>query len=362
MKLNRQEFSNYFAIAASAVSARSPKEVFKNVLLQADGKNLHLIATDGEIHLRCQMDYAGLPEKTMLPAARMLAILRELDGEIIELTLKPGKVRVQCGSDDYDLAIGDPSEFPEVPTFRAEAYYKINNPLLKDAIRKTIFCVDKGNGRYATAGISIEITETATLISTDSKRLGVAECAREKVGDPSWPTTFPVVPAEAMRLVEKCDGEFCQISCEENSIAFKIGNVSIASQLIQGRFPNWKKVLPEQTQLKYRVDIPVNPFQTLLKKVRVMEVAEANGIELSFEKSLLRAKSKTTEIGNASAEIPIVHDGDPMKITFSGPFLAEMLKVLDPVSSVEVGLIHPDDKALFTSGSFRHVIMPQCSD
>ena len=361
LNLNRKQFTEAFAIVSAAVPTRTPKEVLKNVLLESDGNTITLSATDTEVHMRYSFDAIGPELKVLVPAARMLAALRQMSGAELTLTGTETQIKIKAGSTKYDFGLEQGEGFPDVPTFTAKSYFKIPSVELREAIQKTAYCVDQGATRYATAGIYLEPMQGGlNLVSTDSKRLAIMPCTSEPVNDPSYSIT-PVVLIDAMKLVDKSLdlAEHVFVEIQPNSVSFQIGGVSITSQVIQGRFPQYQKIIPEQDVLTRNLPIPVGQFASLINQVRVMESAESTGVDLTFGKGVLRAETATANIGQADAEMPLADDKDPLTLRFGGEYLSSFLKTLDPASSVEVGIINDEDRILMTCGKYRYLLMPQ---
>jgi DNA polymerase-3 subunit beta len=313
-----------------------------------------MASSDGEIHLKEEWNQACEPCSLLIPAARMLVILRELDGETLTLTASPGKLRLQCGSSDYKVTL-DGSDFPPVPSFDADQYFSVDAKRLADAITKTAFSTDEKSTRYSLGGIQCEFDSVLTLASTDSKRLSAVQLPFEKINGAA--SAKAVIPAVAMRMVKDipCDGNTL-VAIRANDVTFKIATLSVTCQQVQGMFPNWRKVIPGD-EAKRRTSIPVNQFANLVKRVRAMETGESNAIDLSFGEGKLVAASIEKDIGSAVDEIPIPDDGEKMTIRMSAPYISEVLKVLDASTSVEVRLMSKEDRVLFVSDNYQHVIM-----
>lgn len=362
IKVDCNTFSNAFAVVAAAVPSRTTKDVVKNVLLVCDGSLMTLSATDTEVHMRTEIPYEGEKESCLLPAAKMLAILREVDAETLTIKIKDERIQVKCGTSEFNFGSEPIADFPPVPTFNADAYVVANSMSVADAIQKTIFSTDEKSARYALGGISMEIGgEILTFTSTDSRRLSTIDIACTKVNDPNFDgNTNPIIPIDAMKLLSKSleSGNDLWIAVTPNSASFKVGPTSITSQLVQGRFPDYRKVVPSASDIKIPLTVPVGQFARLLRQVRVMETAESKGVEFVFAKGLLKVESDANESGKAHAEMPIAYDGETIKMVLSGEYISAFLKCLDQVGSVDIGLISVDDRVLFTSGNYRHVIMP----
>lgn len=368
--IDRNAFASKFATAALVVPAKTTKDVLKSVLLTGDGHKIYLSSSDSEMHLRTELPYEGPAETALIPAARMLGILRELEGEQLKLTIKPGTVRIQCGSADFNLGCQLPADFPPVPVFDADAYFTVDPMAFQDCIKKTIFSTDTKSSRYALGGIQLEfVGESMTLSSTDSSRLSTIATSASKVNNPEWGDdakngSIPVIPVSAMRLIEKTlePGVVVKIAIQKSGVSFKIDETSISTMSIQGRFPDYKKVIPESNLFTRKLTIPVGPFASILKQVMIMVSEESRGIDFKFGSGILRVSSKSADIGDGTAEMPLANDQEPITITLAGPYVSEMLKCLDPTATVDVGIIAADERALFTSGNYRHVVMPISKD
>src|SRR6185437_11687986 len=126
MKIDRVKFTNLFTSVFSGVPARTPKDVLKNILCSCKDGTMTLAASDSEIHLKNEMPCDSGKVFCLLPAARVMSILKELTAETITLTGDSSKVRIVCGSADFELGCVDPEEFPPTPTFDADSYYLFN--------------------------------------------------------------------------------------------------------------------------------------------------------------------------------------------------------------------------------------------
>jgi len=360
MKISRKVFSDAFTAVSAVVPSKTTKPVLMNVRMIADGTNIALSASDTEIHMQVDVPYIGEPEQILIPSSRMLAILREASGDELTLTVTDKKLRIKCGSANYNLGLEDAEEFPDIPIFNADAYFTVAATPLRDGIKRTSFSVDEKTTRYALGGIQVEFEgETLSLASTDSRRLSLAKAAASKVNNPEWPIVNPVVPVAAMRIIAGVlNTEPCWIASANNNVVFKIGNVSITSQTVQGRLPDYRKVLVKPEESKRTVMIPVNQFSALVRQVRVLETPESTGLTFIFGGGKLIIESKDQDIGKAQSDMPIPDDGEPLTIIFGGSYVADLLKNLDQGSSVEVKLIDGDNRAMFISGDYQHLIMP----
>lgn len=363
----RNSLTAAFQTVAGVVPTRTPKDILKNVKLQVGGGKATLIGNDSEIGMRCdvpdvQSDSHG---EALLPTARVLAVLRELSDDVVKLEITGDATWIRCGYSEFRLSAEDPADFPPVATFEDSDYFVVPAASLRTMIRRTIFATDSESTRYALGGIQMELgAEKLTLAATDSRRLAVVTAASTMVGKPQIPAVSPVVPSKAMGLIEKClaDGATeAHIALHQNDIVVRCQGTTIASQLVQGRFPDYHKVVP--TSSTATVDMVVAPFYTAVRQAMIVTNEESRGVDFSFDKGTLKLNSKATDIGQSTIEMPIAYDGPAMTITFDPRYVADFLKVMDSGSQIHLNLISHDDRAtLVTDDNFTYVVMPLSRD
>lgn len=359
----RGTLTSAFQTVAGVVPSRTTKDILKNVKLQASGGKVTLIGTDSEIGLRCEVadvvvDTSG---EALLPTARVLSVLRELTDDQVKLEVTSDAIWIRCGYSEFRLSAEDPADFPPVATFGDDEYFMITAGTLRQLIRRTIFATDTESTRYALGGIQIEFTpERATFAATDSRRLAVVSGECKVVGSAPLPASPPVVPSKAMTLIERSLGENeseVHIAIHQNDIAVRSGGTTITSQLVQGRFPDWRKVVP--TSFSAKIDMVVGPFYGSIRQAMIVTNEESRGVDFLFTKGALKLSSQAADIGQSKVEMPVPYDGEDVKITFDPRYVADFLKSLDSTSQFRFQLIsHEDPAVLATDDHYTYVIMP----
>ena len=175
-----------FQVVNGVIPSRTPKEILRNVKIEARDGSVTLSGTDQEVGIRYNVPGVEIevPGETLLPTARMISILRELSDSSVDLELTDGGVQIRSGQSDFHLATEDPAEFPPIAEFEAENYLTISGNLLREAIRRTVFATDTESTRYALGGVLLELeADSFTLVATDSRRLAVMKSACKAVGD-----------------------------------------------------------------------------------------------------------------------------------------------------------------------------------
>lgn len=364
---DRKQFTAAFLAVSAVVPGRMVKEILKNVKLQVSGGMVTLIATDGEVGMRCAVPdvTADNDGEALLPTGRVVQVLREIKGESITLELDGTTFWISSGLSEFRLSAEDPAEFPQVAEFGDDAFCVMQANDLRRMIRRTVFACDVDSTRYAMGGVMLELSpERSTFAATDSRRMAVVlgGCRAEGSVTPASPA--PVVPAKAMALIERILGEGnteARIAVHANDITVQCGGVTITSQLVQGRFPDYRKVVP--AQFKSTIDLVVGPFHSAVRQAQIVTSEESRGVDFTFTNGILRLSSQVADVGQSKIELPISYAGEKLTITFDPRYIADFLKVLDPSTLVHFQLIdHESAAVLQTDDGYTYVVMPLSKD
>jgi DNA polymerase-3 subunit beta len=359
LSFDRVALTDAFGLVAGVAPSRTTKEILKNVkVATTGGGNITLVATDGEIGIRCEVagscDAVGV---ALIPSLKVMAILKELKGETVTLAFNDRSVKIKCGQSDFTLQSEDPSDFPDVATWDSDESHAIAADVLRTMIQRTVFCTDEDSTRYALAGIQIGVEPGATVLaSTDSRRLAVASFGNRISDKP----TEAVVPAKAMQVLFRSlvnvSGD-AEIAIRPNDAMFRFGGITIVTQLTQGRFPNYRKVIPENPAVK--IDLLVGPLLSAVRQSMIVTNEESRGVDFTFEPGCLKLNSQATDIGQSKIEVPIAYDGDAITITFDPRYIADFLRVVDPTDMITFGVTNADNSSLMTFGdNYKYVVMP----
>lgn len=363
---NRQKFAAAFAIASSAVPARTPKDILKNVFMSITKDGVQLVGTDQEIAIRYTVSDITTSSvgDVLLPTQRLSSILRELTDESVELDIDYQQVHVRSQSGKFRLVSEDPKEYPPVPEFTDKEYFQIPAAVFRRMIRRTVFATDTESTRYAIGGLLLEFTEnTVALVATDSRRLAVATGSCEKHGNPAIPTKTTVVPTKAMQMLERSidpKSDYVDVSVHDNHVMMRSGDCTVYSRLVEGRFPKYQAVIPKRSEVT--VPLPVGPFFAAVRQSQIVTDEENRGVEFMFNNAVLAIKSHASA-GESKVELPIEYDAQEIRITFDPKYVADFLKVLSPEMNIDLKLTDADTAAVFTvEDSYTYVIMPLAKD
>ena len=369
MKLNchRPSLATAFQIVSAVVPSKTPKEILKNVKLEVGNGKAILIGTDQEVGIRYEIsrvetDSAG---EVLLPTNRVMALLRELQDDAVLFEISEDMVAIRSGTSEFKLPIEDPAEFPPVSSFDQESYFAIAGPSIKELIRRSVFATDVESTRYALGGVLMELNpEKITLAATDSRRLAVVTAACRAEGQPATENLSPVLPSKAMNLIEKTiseNDEEVLISVNPNDALIKCGCATIYSRLVEGRFPRYRDVVPQECRVT--VELVAGPFHAAVRQAQIVTSEESRGVDFAFSQGLLTMNSVAAEIGESKIELPISFDGEPVTITFDPRFVSDFLRILDADSNIQLDLIDSESAAVFRKDdAYTYVVMPLSRD
>lgn len=312
----------------NVVSTRTTLPILSNVLLQADGDEIHLTTTDLDVGVRgsceAQVDKAGA---TTLPARRLFNIVRELPSSEIQFDVD-GKntASIRSGQSFFKILGLPEEEFPPLPKFEDAKVVTIRQKDLRDGLRKTSYAISTDETRYVLNGVLFSFKDNKlTLVATDGRRLAMVEIELE------FPRSHEmdiIVPTKAVTELQRLlgdDGDV-KVSMGSGQIAFDLSKTLLVSKLIEGNYPNYRQVIPAET--KERVKLERETFLNSLRRVSLLASDKSNSIKLSFSKNNIEITANTPEVGEARESLPVVYKGRDFSIAFNPEFLMAPLRNL----------------------------------
>lgn len=364
---DRALFSTAFSIAASAVPARTPKDVLRNVLMSVTKQGVELVGTDQEIAIRFSVQGVTTSSDgvALLPTQRVSSILREIQDQQLSIDINERNITLKTATAVFRLSSEDPQEFPPVPEFRESDFFRIPAAVFRQMIRRTSFATDTESTRYALGGILLEFADgMVTLAATDSRRLAVASAACEKEGQPRAPEKATVVPTKAMLLLERsidATAQYVDVAVRDNDVLMRTGACTVYSRLVEGRFPRYRDVIPRNGAVN--IPLPVAPFFAAVRQSQIITDEESRGVDFLFSNSQVTLRSQANDVGDSKIELPVEFDHEDIRITFDPRYVAEFLRVLTPETLVDLQLTDSDTAAVFrVEDSYTYVIMPLSQD
>ena len=365
---DREQLLHAFQTVASVAPSRSPKPILQNVRLEVAEQGAMLMATDLEVGIRHQVPGVDVqsPGVVVLSVARFGSILRESTDETLHLESDGQGTTIRGERSQFRLAAENPAEFPQVTAFAEMSFHEIPARLLRELIRRTAFATDNESSRYALGGVKLEFADSQiTAIGTDGRRLAKMTGPVGTTGESIDPAQTTIVPTKAMQLIERAiapsDAEV-QVAVQGNEFLVHSARATISARLLEGRFPDWKKVFPESGG-GVKLDLAVGATHAAVRQAAIVTSEESRGVDFTFGEGMLVLSGRAAEVGQARVELPIGYDGEELTVTLDPRFVVDFLKVLDPEKTFTLEVKDAESAAVCsTDDGYGYVIMPLARD
>lgn len=357
----QKDLVNALSITSKAVAMNNTLPVLNNILVKAEGKKLYFTSTNLELAIQywIEADIKNEGEIT-IPAKLLTSYVGYLkDGELDMTVEEGGDVLIQSGKSKTKIKGIASSEFPSVPLVDREAGFKISGKDLQTAIQQVSFAAALNTTRPILTGIYFWLDEgKLKMVATDSYRLAEKVLpATDISGELSC-----IVPAKTIMelgaiLSLSKETEVIEVIVSKNQIFFTIGKTQVTSRLIEGQFPNYQQVIPQESKLD--IALEVSTLALTLKRINLFAKENNSKVLLQVKERELLITTESTQYGVGEEKIVVEVEGEG-RIALNSQF---MLDVLGNLNSKEVLLKIGDETkpALFTSKDsqgYVHIIMP----
>ena len=358
---SKRVFYEALQSVSRAIATRSTLPILSNVLLDVREGHLTLVTTDLEIGMTCILPLDDCEEGAVTVPER---ILQDVVGNLpdADLTLSADErnlLTVSAAKSQYTIHGLPADEFPILPQVPSETTLSFAGPALRDLVRKTLLAASTDESRQILTGCLLSWNgERVTMVATDTHRLAIKRIP--VAGQFTAPVAI-IIPARALHELLRLIGNSedpVEVHIGSSQVLFSAGRVRLVSRLIEGQFPAYERVIPQD--LQKRVVINRQQLFEAVRRAGIVARAESNKIILHSVDSTLTIDAETGEIGKAHEEVPISLDGDPVEIAFNAEYLQDILNVLD-TETVQLALGGPLNPGLITApdeGDFQYVVMP----
>lgn len=367
----QENLARGLSIVAKAVSPRSTLPVLANILIATDEGRLRLSATNLEMGITCWIP-ARIDEEgsTTVPARTFSDLVSTLPSDQVLFKLDPQTqtLNVRGGSSTNDIKCIDSQEFPPLPVPDFEGAVQINSGDFREMIHQVVFAASSDEARPVLMGVLVQVDkDKLTMAAADGFRLSVRKAI---LSTPSAAPISSIVPAQALKELARVanDAEepiYMVLPKGRGQVVFRVKDVEIVSQLIDGTFPDYQQIIPRSYKSRTLVST-----SSLLKACKQAEIFAREGSNVArfniktaqgeMQPSEVEISATSEETGKNETIVEATVDGGGLLIAFNVKFLREALEVIrTPNVALETsapnapGVVKPvgDDQ-------FLHVIMP----
>ena len=345
--------------AIGVVERRQTMPILANVLLSAKDNRLAVTATDLEVELVAGADIKSAGDGAItVPGRKLLDICRSLpDGAKITVSQEGERVQLRAGKSRFTLSSLPAAEFPVIEEMNVQQTLDIPQADLKRLLDKTHFSMAQQDVRYYLNGMLLE-TDGKMLrsVATDGHRLALCEMDLASKGKGQQ----IIVPRKGVLELQRLLGSegVVSLTIGSNHIRVQIGDIRFTSKLIDGRFPEYSRVIPANPPRSVLADRDV--LRSALQRTAILSNEKYRGIRLALKGNSMTLQAHNPEQEEAEEEIEVQYDGDDLEVGFNVNYLLDAIAAIEG-SEVEIGLTDANSSCLIHApgnNSSRYVVMP----
>jgi len=361
----REELLKPLQKVLGAVERRQTLPVLANVLLAAHAGKLAVTATDLEVELRAELalDIEGQAAITV-PARKLHDICRSLpDGARIDFSAEGERAQLRAGRSRFSLATLPADEFPEVGGFDVAAKFDLDPAVLARNLNRTSFAMAQQDVRYYLNGVLFELgDQRLRCVATDGHRLALSDAALDAdlaadLGDLAQVIIPRKGVQELLRVLSDEAGP-ASIELGTNHVRASLAGVRFTSKLIDGKFPDYDRVLPKGNDKLLK--LPREEFRAALSRAAILSNEKYKGIRLLLSDGELRIQTHNPEQEEAQDELTVDYAGEALEIGFNVAYLLDVLNTLD-TDEVSLSFRDANSSCLITPADAedaQYVVMP----
>jgi DNA polymerase III subunit beta len=364
LEIDRTELVNALALASKAVADKGVKPVLANVYLKAANDKLQLVGTDGDqmmiVEVSASIDREGA---AMIPAKLMLELCSALpSNSLFPVAIEHGpndyKLTIALDKSRYEIITASAEDYVPVPALESLEMAEIKGSILALAMKQaSIAAAGKDEANPVQKSVYVDLTESPTVVATDSKRLMVVDLREFEA--PANMKQGLIVPGKAVKELSEMfkHADVAKIAMFKDQLVCRVDNVTYLTRLVEGRFPAYQRVLPKESTSS--VVVSRRELSQALKSLLPIARNCSNLVIYEFANDTLKLSANSPENGNAETKIDCKITGEPPKIGMNLQFVTDFLGCVD-CDNVKMELTTASYPVLFVAndGDQKSVLMP----
>ena len=329
--VSKDDLLSPLQLVSGAVEKRQTLPVLANLLLRVENGILSITATDLEVEMSFNISLIGesLEGDTTVPARKFLDICKSLSGDSpINIELQENRLKVSSGRSRFSLSTISAQEFPNIEEAVFKIKLSINSLFLKELFDKTLFAMAQQDVRYYLNGMLLELNGKNLLsVATDGHRLALSKIELEE--EVSAELVQAIIPRkgvlEATKLLASTNDD-CILEVSNNHIRISLGTIVFTSKLIDGRFPDYDKVLPKNAQRLMKAE--KSRLKDAFSRASILCNEKFRGVRLNLNENRLMIHANNPEQEEAEIELDVDYDSESLEIGFNVGYLTDALNAI----------------------------------
>ena len=344
------------------VERKNTIPILANVLIEANGKEVKMLATDLEVALRtrCQAS-VGKSGSLTLPAKKLYEILKALPETDVRIEEDKNGVRVAADQFESRMQTLPREDFPTLPEASDKARATLPRSALREMVGKTQFAITGEDTRFFLNGAKFVLKpDSLAMIATDGHRLALVE-VMHKVGVTE--EIGVILPKKTIlelgKLLVEGEGDVL-FESGENHLFFDVGGRMLISRMIDGQFPAYERVIPKGNDKQ--IEFERERLTSAVKRVALLSNERSRSVKIEISKGKVEVTSSSSEFGEAREELTVDYSGSPLTISFNAQYVLDFLNVVETdvvVLSLKDEVSQAVMKPVGAQGyDYTYVIMP----
>ncbi len=363
-EISRKALLPPLKMVSGIVEKKQTLPILANTLIKVNGEQLHFTATDTELEISCaaqiESDFNSDGAAT-LPAQKLFDICRSLgEDAVIQVNQEEdGRAVVKSGRSRFVLATLPSDDFPSSEEIEIKLSFSMPQQALKYLFSKTQFAMAQQDVRYYLNGLLLDIhADKLNVVATDGHRLALAEQPCEVDVEETEQVILPRKAVLELSRILEDNEEPVKISLATSHIRFELSGITLTSKLIDGRFPDYRGVLPTNNQ--HLLTINCILLKQALNRSAILSNEKYKGARLKLAANLLEVSAHNPEQEQAEEEIDAEYQGEALEIGFSIMYLLDALNAID-TEQAELYFSDPNSSCLIcqqNTDKVKYVVMP----
>jgi DNA polymerase-3 subunit beta len=361
--ISREKLQEGLAAVTPTTPPKTTLPVLANILVETTDRGIRLSGTDLDIAVTTEVAADIETQGAItIPAKKLSEIAKELSPAPVRMaTSGEQRITIDCGRSHFKLLGLPKDEFPNFPTVKFDASWRIKSGDLQKLIQHTAFAVSNEESRPILNGVLWELRpDNMRMVATNGHRLAKMDVPISSAGAPSSDMIVPPKALDQIRRLFPQDEEL-EIARGDNHLGFRSPFTAVYTRLIEGPYPNYDQVIPRDNNR-----IAIADRQGLISALRRMSVIasdQTHRIRLSFNSGMLRFSVQTPDLGEATDEMAVKYTGDQLDIGFNATYLLEILRYI-PTDEVKLTFRAPERAATLEPegwsepGAYLCLVMP----
>jgi len=361
IQINRETLLKPLTSVTSIVEKRHTLPILSNLLLEAKQNKIHLTATDLEMQISLSVDSATNGDfSTTISAKKLLDICRSLpDSSDINMGTSDSRITLKAGKSRFNLQTLPAADYPVMTKTQTQGtLVSIGQRQLKDLLKQVEFAMAQQDIRYYLNGLLFEVVANRlNIVGTDGHRLSFTSTELNQNYEKQEVILPRKTVIELIKLLDDSEEE-ARIEIAINQVNFSFGHIRLISKVIDGKFPDYNRVIPTGHQNTFTTE-RLNVLLAM-QRASILSNEKYRGIRMVLSQNNLKLISTNSDQEEAEEELEINYSGDSLDIGFNVTYLID---VLNNTNSEEVTFSFADANSsclitLPNNQDYKYVVMP----